>query len=98
MKIQMRGLTLVLALLLLSGTVLAAAAAYRLNWYVLTGSGGGQATSGSYRLNFTVGQAAIGAASSPNYRLSLGYWAGIVGAAGPGPAFELYLPVLLRNH
>jgi hypothetical protein len=98
MKIHIRGLILLLALLVVSGTALAAAAAYRLDWYVLSGSGGGRATSSKYQLGFTVGQAAAGAASSANYRLIVGYWAGVVPGAGPGPAFDLYLPILLRHY
>jgi hypothetical protein len=98
MKIHMRSLILLLALLVVSGTALAAAAAYRLDWYVLTGSGGGRATSSNYQLGFTVGQAAAGASSSPNYRLTVGYWAGVMPGAGPGPAFDLYLPILLRHY
>jgi hypothetical protein len=98
MKTTIRSLTLVLALLILSGTVLAAAAAYNLDWYVLTGAGGGRSSSSSYGLEFTVGQTVIGAASSPGYRLALGYWGGLLGGAPPGPTFDLFLPILLRNH
>lgn len=108
MKTRMMGLILLVALLVLSGTVLAATASralgeagavapMRLDWYVLTGSGGGEATSSHYQLDFTVGQTVVGAASSTNYGLGLGYWAGIVSAAPPGPTFDLYLPIVLRN-
>jgi hypothetical protein len=98
MKTTIRGLAFLLALLVLCGTVLAAAAAYNLDWYVLTGSGGGHGSSSHYQLDFTVGQAAVGAASSPNYRLGVGYWAGVIAGGEPGPTFDLYLPILMRQH
>ena len=92
MKTKMIGWILLLTLLVASGTVLAGAVApMRLDWYVLTGNGGGQATSSHYKLDFTVGQTVVGAASSTHYGLGLGYWAGIV-------TLKLYLPVLLRNY
>jgi len=80
-------------LLLLAGRALAMSSAnYRLGWFVpLTGGGGGPASSTNYAVNFTVGQSAIGMASSTNYGGCLGYWCG--GAAG----YRIYLPLVLRN-
>ena len=40
----------------------------------LSGSGGGQASSAHYALNYTLGQSVVGAASSESYSGSLGYW------------------------
>lgn len=78
--------------LLVAGSVLAMASTnYRLDWYTpLTGGGGGPAGSAHYAVNLTVGQTAIGAASSTHYQVGLGYWYGA--AAG----YKIYLPVVLR--
>ncbi len=80
-------------LLLLAGGALAMSSAnYRLDWFVpLTGGGGGPAGSASYAVNLTVGQSAIGVASSANYGDCLGYWCGAVGQ------YRVYLPLVLRN-
>ena len=82
------------ALLLLAGRALAMSSAnYRLDWFIpLTSGGGGAASSAHYAVNFTVGQAAIGIASSTSYGGCLGYWCGA--AAG----YRVYLPLLLRNN
>lgn len=81
----------VLAALLLTSSALALSAAYRLDWFVpLTGGGGGPASSANYKANLTVGQTAIGASSSTNYKAGLGYWYGI-------PAYHFYLPLVLKN-
>jgi hypothetical protein len=77
--------------LLLASSALALSAAYRLDWFVpLTGGGGGPANSTNYKVNLTVGQTAIGASTSTNYKASLGYWYGI-------PAYNFYLPLVLKN-
>ncbi len=78
--------------LLLSGVALAMSSAnYRLDWLVpLTGGGGGPAGSANYAVNLTVGQSAIGAAQSTNYKGCLGYWCGIA-------QYRVYLPLVLRN-
>jgi hypothetical protein len=77
--------------LLLTSSALALSAAYRLDWLVpLTGGGGGPASSTHYEANLTVGQTAIGASTSTNYKASLGYWYGI-------PAYNFYLPLVLKN-
>jgi hypothetical protein len=97
MKTKTVGLILLLALLVASGSVVAATAPYQLGWHVF-GGGGGQATSTHYKLDFTLGQTAIGAASSSHYNLGLGYWPGVMIGAPPGAANKLFLPVMLRNH
>ncbi len=81
------------ALLLLAGRALAMSSAnYRLDWFTpLTGSGGA-ASSTNYAVNFTVGQSAIGASASTNYRGCLGYWCGAAARC------RVFLPLVLRNH
>jgi hypothetical protein len=85
-------LTLI-ALLALVGSALAMSSAnYRLDWFTpLTSGGGGPAGSASYAANLTVGQTAIGSASSPSYQACLGYWCG---AEGP---WRVYLPLITKN-
>jgi hypothetical protein len=80
------------ALLLLTGSVLAMRSAnYWLDWFTpLTGGGGGPAGSTHYAVNFTVGQTAIGVTSSSSYRACLGYWCGAMGQ------WRVYLPLVLR--
>jgi hypothetical protein len=50
-----------------------------LAWGVFA-SGGGHTGSANYGLDSTLGQWAIGAAGSPNYRLGIGFWYGVGGA------------------
>ncbi len=80
-------------LLLLAGRALAMSSTnYKLEWFVpLTGSGG-VANSTNYAVNFTVGQSAIGAASSTHYKGCLGYW------CGAATQYRVYLPLVLRNY
>ncbi len=80
-------------LLLLAGGALAMSSAnYRLDWFTpLTGGGGGPANSANYAVNFTVGQSAIGASTSTNYGVCLGYW------CGAGEQYRVYLPLVLRD-
>ena len=91
MKRTMIVLTLV-ALLLLGGNALAGISSpdYRLDWLTLSGTGGGPAVGSSYAVNLTVGQAAIGVGSSPNYQSCLGYW------CGTGGPWRVYLPLAVR--
>jgi hypothetical protein len=70
--------------------------AYAIRWYTM-GGGGGAVQSAHYRLGGTVGQPVIGASSSAHYRLGAGYWYGMVGVAGPTPAFRIYLPTIMKN-
>jgi hypothetical protein len=83
---------LALLLLLSAGSALAMSSAnYRLDWFTpLTGGGGGPASSANYAINVTVGQSVIGASSSTNYQVGLGYW-----YRGMGP-YYLYLPLIMR--
>ncbi|MFQ6100812.1 MAG: hypothetical protein ACE5OS_06205 [Anaerolineae bacterium] len=65
---------------------------YRLDWFTpLTGGGGGAVASTNYAVNFTVGQSAIGTASSASYNGCLGYWCGEF-------EYRIFLPLVLRNY
>jgi hypothetical protein len=84
---------LTVALLVGVSTILAMSSDnYRLDWFTpLIGGGGGPAGSTHYAVNFTVGQTAIGVASSSSYQACLGYWCG-------GSSYRIYLPVVLRDY
>jgi hypothetical protein len=91
----MKRLTMLIALIALLFLAASAQAMsstnYKLEWFVpLTGGGGGLSTSTNYAVDFTIGQTVIGSSASDNYRVALGYWAGIV----PPPT---YLPLILKN-
>jgi hypothetical protein len=52
---------------------------YALDWFTpLTSGGGGPTSSANYAADVTIGQTAIGKASSTNYRMDLGYWYDLV--------------------
>ncbi len=74
-----RIILIVIALLLISGSLLAMSSTdYTVAWFVpLTGGGGGAVTSANYATDYTVGQVAVGLASSANYATGLGYWYGV---------------------
>lgn len=81
-------------LLLLAGRALAMSSEhYRLDWFTPLTSSGEAASSAHYAVNFTVGQTAIGTASSVHYGDCLGFWCG--GVAG---RYGVYLPLVLRNY
>ncbi|MFL7790939.1 MAG: hypothetical protein AB8I69_02270 [Anaerolineae bacterium] len=90
----MKYITLILilaALLILAGGVLAMESTdYKLAWFLPLNGSGGKSSSTSYVTNFTVGQSAVGAASSTNYGGCLGYWCGIE------IDYAIYLPLVLR--
>ena len=84
---------LVLVLLVSAAVLAMASANFALNWFTpLNGSGGGPSTSASYAANFTIGQSSAGSSSSTNYKLNLGYWAGI------GNPTNTYMPILLKGN
>jgi len=68
-----------LALLLVSGVVLAAGG-YDLSWHTVDG-GGGTSSGGTYILRGTAGQPDAGTLSGGTYSLAGGFW----GAGGPSP-------------
>jgi hypothetical protein len=85
---------IVFLLMLMAGNALAMSSTnYRLDWFTpLTSSGGGGMASASYAANVTIGQTAIGEASSTNYGTGLGFWYGML------DWFKVYLPLVLRNY
>ena len=89
----------ILMLLALGGTALAQVSDnYDLSWHVLAGGGREGMTSGSYALHGTLGQLAIGPATSGLTSVGSGYWSGVQGSAGsPVPAiYHIYLPLVYR--
>ena len=91
----MKRTTILLALLiflLLTGSALAMSSTnYKLDWFVpLTGGGGGAMSSTNYAVNFTIGQSAIGPATSTNYGVGLGYWVWQY-------LHRVFLPVILKT-
>ena len=83
-----------LLLLLLAQSVYAGASPnYRIDWSnSLTGSGG-PSSSAAYKINITVGQTVNKAAVSPQYRVTMGYWAGNPGLS----MYGIYLPTIEKN-
>ena len=69
---------------------------YGLRWHVI-GDGGGHMASTNYAVNSTLGQPAIGPATSTGYRLGAGYWYGMVGTVAP-PENRIYLPIIMKNY
>ncbi|MBM3134115.1 MAG: CSLREA domain-containing protein [Chloroflexi bacterium] len=91
MKKRTTILIVTIACLLLSGVALARATAdasailstsFDLWWHVIAG-GGGQAASSSYVVNGSIAQPIVAESSGPSYRLSAGFWPGIVGPPSP---------------
>ena len=82
-----------LCILLVAGVVWAMSSTnYRLDWFTPLTGGGGAADSTSYRVNLTVGQSAIGTASSTSYGGCLGYW------CRTAVEHKIYLPSVLKNY
>ncbi len=65
--------TLLAACMILLGISPFAQAADQINWWVISG-GGNPSSSGSFLLNGTVGQTAVGPASSASFKDFEGYW------------------------
>jgi hypothetical protein len=84
---------LVLLLVLLGGTALAAGT-YHIERYVIAG-GGGQASGGVYALRSTVGQPVAGSVSSGGYALCAGYWCG--GSGAVVSQYVVHLPLVVRD-
>jgi hypothetical protein len=87
-----------LSLLLLVGLALAgivwagSSDGTAVDWSLLSG-GGAPASGGLVTLNGTLGQTAIGPGANTHADLGAGFWYGL----GEG-VYEIYLPVVLRNH
>jgi len=82
------GASLVVAcccLMLFSPGARAQSAQFSIDWYKISGGGGGS-TGGVYSLSGTIGQPDAGAMSGGNYSLAGGFWSIITAAAG-GPPF-----------
>jgi hypothetical protein len=79
---------IVVALLLLSGTVLAAGG-IEINRSVI-GGGGGHSVSGRYTIDATIGQAVAGTFEAASYELCAGFWCGL-------GEYHVYLPVIRRG-
>jgi hypothetical protein len=85
-------LVLALLLALASDAFAMTSTNYRMDWFVpLVGGGSGASSSTNYKANFTVGQTANGASSSPNYAVGLGFWYGADVCLSC-----LYLPLIQR--
>lgn len=83
MKKRATILLVTLACLLLSGVALArSAAGFDLWWHVIVG-GGGQAMSSSHTVNGSIAQPIVAESSGTGYRLSAGFWPGIMGPPSP---------------
>jgi opacity protein-like surface antigen len=84
----------ILLLLFFTASALAMSSAnYRLDWFTpLNTGGGGGASSANYRAEVTIGQTAIGEASSTSYGTGLGFWYGLLDWG------RVYLPLVLRNY
>lgn len=86
-------LALVLLLLLFGSLLAMSSTNYQLNWLVpLSGGGGGRGSSTTYLADYTVGQTAVGGASSSNYQAGLGFWPN----AEAGSRYDLYLPLITK--
>jgi hypothetical protein len=81
--------------LLFVGNALAMSSAnFRLDWFTpLTGGGGGPISSTNFKINYTLGQTAIGTSSSTNFKVGLGFWYGADVASN-----SIYLPLVLKNY
>ena len=67
---------------------------YSLEWFTpLTTGAGGKSASTNYIMDLTIGQSAIGSASSTNYRVGLGYWGALVELLR---LWFINLPIILR--
>ena len=94
-------LSVALLLALAGGIALAQTSAhYDLSWHVLSAGGREGMTSSSYTAHGTLGQFAIGPATSGQTSVGSGYWSGVLQTVG-GPVsggYEIYLPILLKAH
>jgi len=57
---------------------------YHLSWCSIHGGGGLHAQSTHFNAGLSVGQAAVGLATSPGYRMGYGFWYGVRGAGSGG--------------
>jgi hypothetical protein len=91
-SMQRVGLTLAVLMLLLAAAGEAGAdGGASVTWAVLSG-GGQPATGGSVSLSGSLGQTAIGPATSQDYGTAAGYW------YGTGATYIQYFPLLGKNY
>lgn len=91
-RTQQTALLALLALALAVGAAAMTSSNYRLDWFTPgTSNGGGTSTSANYVAHVTVGQTAIGAMTSSNYNVNLGYWYGLV------RIFRRFLPSVMNE-
>ena len=89
------GLAVLTAVLLLRGMVLAqSGGGYDLSWSTVDGGGATFSVGGSYVQGGTVGQPDACMLTGSSYALLGGWWGGGVPVTA---AYEVYLPVLVRN-
>ncbi len=91
MKLKIILLCVLLLLLVAESAYAMSSPAYRIDWTNLLTGGGGPASSGGYRVNFTVGQTVSDESASPQYKVQMGYWAGNL------PQFEIFVPRIAKN-
>jgi hypothetical protein len=68
-----------------------ASASYSIDWHVVGGGAGPQMSNGSFGLNSTLGQTAVGW-SENGHTLGSGYWYGALGV------HKVFLPLVLREY
>jgi hypothetical protein len=69
---------------------------YNNSWHVVAASGSEWMSSGSHIVHGTMGQFAIGPASSGGYDIGSGYWYGISGVEEI--VHQLYLPLIFKAY
>jgi hypothetical protein len=90
-KLAVLTTVLLCGLLLASSALAMSSTNYRLDWFTPLNSGGGGAVgSAGYAVNLTVGQTAVGSASSSSYQACFGYWCG-------GSFNRIFLPLVTKN-
>jgi len=91
MKRHLPLVLLVLAILALLTSVVLAEGDYAIQRAVIAG-GGGFSSGGSYDVQGTVGQPLTAVSSAGEYDLGSGFWGWLESF------FDVYLPLVLRNH
>jgi hypothetical protein len=83
--------------LLAAGVLAAPAAQTVLDWQTVD-SGGGHGSSSNYLIDGSIGQPLLGAGGSATYRLGAGYGYGIGDAVPIPPGYNMYLPLVVKQH
>jgi hypothetical protein len=86
---KLKVMLLILAVLLLAGTVLGAIG-LTIPRLVISG-GGGIVQEGSFELKASIGQAVVGWTGNGAFDVSSGFWSGMK------PRYRIYLPLVLLN-